>query len=241
MPLNNKHPMYKESVNIFTVKTVSFEQGERDPFGFDDFSEKLGAEYLPFSGTVSKPSYFLFVSYVNHILNNKLIPWKNEKQKKEIQIRLEKLMVYCWKKKSNEEKEGLRGSSILGNSFDLNDIDFFSSKGWVKQNAFKIYTDKNFAPETLELYLKLIGEKQIPFLNDFILCELKQPQLKAEYLKELLKRLRKTNSLFNNHHLEFKLKEKFKKELLEKIKSKRRSEYLQYVQPFFKYKTFKRE
>jgi hypothetical protein len=231
-------PFIELQYNIFSVKTVSFDQGERDPFGFDDFSEKLGAEYLPFSGTVSKPSYFLFVAYINHILNNKLIPWKNEKQKKEIQIRLEKLMVYCWKKKANEEKEVLRGSSILGNSFDLTDIDVFSSKGWVKQNAFKIYTDKNFALQTLELYLKKIGDRQIPILNDFILSDHKQPQLKADFLKELLKRIRKRDSLFNNHRLEFDLQKKFKKELLEKIKNKRKSEYLQYVEPFFAYKTF---
>jgi hypothetical protein len=227
-----------ETINIFTIKTVSFDQGERDPFGFDDFSEKLGAEYLPFSGTVSKPAYFLFVAYVTHILNNKLIPWKNQKQKKEIQIRLEKLMVYCWKKKANEEKEVLRGSSILGNSFDLSDIDVFSSKGWVKQNAFKIYTDKNFSPQTLELYLKKVGVRQIPILKDFILCNLKQPQEKTDFLKDLLKRIRKRDSLFNNHRLEFDLQKSFKKELLQKIKGKRKNEYLQYVQPFFAYKTF---
>jgi hypothetical protein len=235
-----KRPMIANS-NIFIIKSVSFDEGERDPFGLDDFSEKVGAEYLPFSGTVSKPSYFLFVAYVNHILNNKLIPWKNDKQKKEIQIRLEKLMVYCWKKKANEEKEVLRGSAILGNSFDLTDIDVFSSKGWVKQNAFKIYTDKNFAPQTLELYLKIIGDRQIPILTDFILIDHKQPQLKADFLKELLKRIRKRDSLFNNHHLEFDFQKKFKKELLEKIRSKHKNEYLQYVQPFFEYKTFKED
>ena len=61
--------MSNESLNIFTVKIVSFDQGERDPFGFDDFSEKIGAAYLPFSGSVSKPTYYLFVAYVNHFLN----------------------------------------------------------------------------------------------------------------------------------------------------------------------------
>jgi hypothetical protein len=50
-----------ETINIFTIKTVSFDQGERDPFGFDDFSEKLGAEYLPFSGTVSKPDLLSYL------------------------------------------------------------------------------------------------------------------------------------------------------------------------------------
>jgi len=230
--------MKNESLNIFSIKAVSFDQGERDPFGFDDYSEKLGAEYLPFSGSVSKPSYFLFVSYVHHFLATNKSLWKNEKQKREIQIRLEKLLVYCWKKTANEQNEPLRGSSILGNSFDIIDIDVFSSKGWVIQNAFKIYTDKNFCPLTLELYLRKAGERQVAILREFILCDYKQPQYKAEYLKELLKRLRKKDSLFNNHRLEFDLEKNFKKELSEKIKSKRKIEYLQFVQPFFEYRTF---
>jgi len=223
--------------NIFTVKIVSFTQGERDPFDFDDFSEKIGAEYLPFSGSVSKPSYFLFVAYVNHFLNANKLLWRNEKQKREIQIRLEKLLVYCWKKTAKEKKEPLRGSSILGNSFDLNDIDVFSSKGWLIQNAFKIYTDRNFAPATLELYLKRVGERQMPILRDFILCDYKQPQRKAEYVRELVKQLQKKNSLFNNHRLGD-LKDKFKKELIAKIKSRRKDEYFQLLRPYFEYKTF---
>jgi len=44
--------------NIFSVKATEFDQGQRDPFGFDDFSEKLGSKYLPFSGVVRKPIYF---------------------------------------------------------------------------------------------------------------------------------------------------------------------------------------
>jgi hypothetical protein len=223
--------------NIFTIKAVSFDQGERDPFRFDDFSKKVGAEYLPFSGTVSKPIYFIFVAYINYILNNKKIKWKNERQKKEIQIRLEKLLVYCWKKST--PKEELRGAAIIGNSFAINDIDIFTSKGWVKQNSFKIYTDKNFAPKTLQRYLNKIGEKQIPILNEFILTDYKQPQQRSDYLKELYKLLKRKNSLFNDHQLEIDLKKQFKAELLEKIKNKNKSEYLNYLKPFFGYKTFK--
>jgi hypothetical protein len=222
--------------NIFNIKPVSFDQGERDPFGFDDYSEKLGAEYLPFTGSVSKPTYFLFVTYVEDILDKKLIPWKNKKERREIQLRLEKLLVYCWKRST--AKEELRKANLIGNRFGLNDIDVFSSKGWVKQHAFKIYTDKIFAPQTFKLYWKTIGEKQVPVLKDFILCNHKQPKLKAEFLKELLKRLRKKHSLFNNHRFESGLKNKFKKELLEKIKSKSKKEYLQYVTKFFEFKTF---
>lgn len=222
--------------NIFIVKTVSFDQGERDPFGFDDFSEKLGAEYLPFSGSVSKPTYYLFVAYVNNFLNTYKSLWKNAKQKKEIQIRLEKLLVYCWKSKYT--KSELKGG-VLGNNFELNDIDVFTSKGWVIQNAFKIYTDRNFAPATLELYLKRVGERQMPILRDFILCEFKQTQRK-EYVANLVKQLCKKNSLFNNHRLDD-LKESFKKELIEKIKNRQKDEYFQLLQPYFQYKTFKEE
>ena len=221
--------------NIFTIKAVTFDQGERDPFGFDDFSEKLGAEYLPFSGSVSKPTYYLFVAYVNHFLNANKSLWRNDKQKREIQIRLEKLLVYCWKSKFS--KSELKGG-VLGNNFELKDIDVFTSKGWVIQNAFKIYTDRNFAPNTLNLYLKIVGEKQISLLRDFILCDYKQPQGKVEYVNNLIKQLQKKYSLFNNHRLEETLKKKFKGELIAKIKSRRKDEYFQLLQPYFAYKTF---
>ncbi len=226
--------MSNESLNIFTVKIVSFDQGERDPFGFDDFSEKIGAEYLPFSGSVSKPTYYLFVAYVNHFLNTNKSLWRNDKQKREIQIRLEKLLVYCWKTKFS--KAELKGG-LLGNNFELSDIDVFTSKGWVIQNAFKIYTDRNFAPATLELYLKRIGDRQMPILRDFILCDYKQPQRKAEFVNEIIKQLMKKNSLFNNHRLDD-FKDKFKKELIAKIKNRRKDEYFRLLQPYFDYKTF---
>jgi hypothetical protein len=228
-----------ESLNIFTVKTVSFDQGERDPFGFDDFSEKLGAEYLPFSGTVSKPSYFLFVSYVTHILNNKLITWKNEKQKKEIQIRLEKLLVYCWKKSTT--KEELRGSAIIGNSFDIKDIDVFSSKGWVKQNAFRIYNDRNFAPKTVDLYLKKIDKRHIRILNEFICIDFKNPGFdKNQFLKKIVDDLQRSEySLFLGHKFKrAELKKSFKDELMLKIQKKNKEVYYNTLKPFFDDVTF---
>ena len=227
--------MINKSLNIFTIKTVSFDQGERDPFGFDDFAEKIGAEYLPFSGSVSKPAYFLFVAYVNHFLNSNKSLWKNDKQKREIQIRLEKLLVYCWKTKFS--KSELKGG-VLGNNFELKDIDVFTSKGWVIQNAFKIYTDRNFAPDTLKLYLKNVGEKQMTLLRDFILCDYKQPQRKAEFVKNLVKQLCKGNSIFNNHQLEKVIKKKFKGELIAEIKSRKKDEHFHLLDPYFNYKTF---
>jgi hypothetical protein len=227
-------------MNIFTIKTVSFDEGERDPFGFDDYSEKLGAEYLPFSGSVSKPSYFLFVSYVNQfIVTNKELS-KNAKQKREIQIRLEKLLVYCWKKNG----ENLRSQSIIGNSYQLDDIDVFTSKNWVTQNAFKIYTDKNFCPQTLEFYNNRIGNNQISILKEFILYDKKQYEDKQNkaFLDKLIKQLQKSSlSLFYHHLLKQSIVKRFKKELSEKIKAKNKDKHWQYLQPFFEYKKFEND
>ncbi len=225
--------------NIFTIKAISFEKGELDPFGFDDFSEKLGAEYLPFSSIVAKPAYFLFVAYVNYILKERKIPWKSLKEKKEIQVRLEKLLVYCWKK--SIAKGALRGASVIGYNFDLEDIDVFTAKGWVKQNAFKIYTTKNFVPKTFEKYMSMIGKTQIPLLLEFISTQYKQPKLKGECLNVLIKRLKKKNSLFNNPKLESGLRQKFRKELLEKISDKKKLEYIGYIKPFFQYESLNKD
>jgi len=174
----------KIDYTIFSVKSVSFEKGERDPFGFDDFAEKLGAEFLPFSGSVSKPSYFLFVSYVNHLMSrgeNK-INWVDEKDRNEKKIRLEKLLVYSWKKAAKDSS--LRGASIIGNSFNISAIDPFSSKGWVKQNCFRIYTEgenKFKLEKTLHLYLNH-RDKEIALLNDFLSKSYTQNKNKEDYL-----------------------------------------------------------
>lgn len=239
--LKQRENNMESSINIFSIKSVSFLDGERDPFGFDEYARNLGSAYLPFSGSVSKPSYFLFVAYVHHFLTGNKSLWKNEKQKQEIQVRLEKLLVYCWKKTAKEQSEQLRGSAILGNSFELDDIDVFSSKGWVIQNAFKIYTEKNFCPSTLELYLRKIGNRQSDILRDFIKCDYKLPRYRKEYLDDLLKQLRKKDSLFNNHCLEPDLQKRFKKELLEKIQIKRKVEYMNILQPFFEFRNFNEE
>lgn len=220
--------------DIFSVRPVVFEQGERDPFGFDDFAENLGAEYLPFSGSVSKPAYILFVAYVNRLLKEKRIKWRNEKEKSEIKIRLEKLLVYCWKENS---KENLRGSAIIGNSFKIEDIDPFSGKGWIKQNCFKIYTEteNNFNPQgTLKYYWDNIGESQILLLNDFINTQ--QPRTKEDKksFEKLRTKLKKpVLSLYSNHLLEDKIKRRFKKELESEIKSKNKAEYFNYLESFF--------
>ena len=218
----------------FVVSPVSFTSGERDPFGFDDFAEKLGAEYLPFSGSVGKPSYFLFVQYVNYILTKNLIPCQNEKERQEVRIRLEKLLVYSWK--CRHTKEELRSASVLGNSYETKDIDLSTSKGWVVQNSFRIYTEKNFVPQTLELYLKLTGEKHIPILKEFLNTEYRQNAAREKYIKGLLKRLGNKHSLFANHILEAKIRSSFKKELIFNIRKKQKQDYLTILLPFFTYK-----
>ncbi len=217
--------------NIFTVKEVTFEQGKNDPFGFGDFTEKLSAKYLPFSGTIAKPSYILFTSYINRLLKEKLIPYNSAREKNEIRIRLEKLLVYCWKSRANEN---FRGARIIGNSLKVNEIDPFTSKGWIKQNCFRIYTENNFkAEKTLEIYLNMIGNKQIDLLNEFLGKSYIREKDKQNYLKELKKKLYKNkNSLFSYHLLSDTLKKKFKKELKEVI-SRNKPDYFIHLSNFY--------
>lgn len=217
--------------NIFTVKEVTFDQGKNDPYGFGDFTEKLSAKYVPFSGTIAKPSYILFTTYINRLQKEKLIPYSNAKERYEIKIRLEKLLVYCWKSRT---KETLRGAGIIGNSLNVNEIDPFNSKGWIKQNCFKIYTENNFkAEKTLEKYLNMIGNKQVDLLNEFLGKVYIRAKDKQNYLKELLKRLCKNkHSLFSYHLLSENLKKNFKKELKEVILRKF-PDYYGFIDHFF--------
>lgn len=219
------------SHNIFTVKEVTFEQGKNDPFGFGDFTEKLSAKYLPFSGTIAKPSYILFTSYINRLLKDKLIPYSNARERNEIKIRLEKLLVYCWKSRT---RDNLRGKNIIGNSLSIQDIDPFSSKGWIKQNCFRIYTENNFkAEKTLYKYLDIVGYKQAEILNDFLGKEYSREKDKNIYLKDLTKKLGKNkNSLFTDHLLSNKFKKCFIKELRDEL-SKKVPEYYYHVRQFF--------
>jgi len=58
------------------------------------------------------------------------------------------------------------------------------------------------------------------------------------YLKELLKKLQKGNSLFTNHKLNDILKKRFKAELKAKILNRRKPEYYDYVEHFFVHDKF---
>jgi len=224
--------------NIFSVKPVSFDLGQADPFGFDDHVEKFGARYLPFTATVRKPAYFIFIAYVNWLFNNKKIPYKSLKEKTEIGIKLEKLLVYCWK--SGRTKSELKGKGIIGNRYDTNDIDPFTISDWVKNNCFKLYSENNFkAQKTFNKYLVNVGEKQIPLLLDFIKAKYIRDIEKREYLQKLIKALKKNKkSLFSNHLLANNFKKSFKNELKEAIREKNKPEHFKNLTHFFESNIF---
>lgn len=177
--------------NIFSVTVSEFDQGKKDPFSFDAFSEKLGSKYLPFSGTVRKSIYFFFIDYVNWLWENGKL---NSKKKEETRLRLEKLFVYNLKvNNSKKELSGIIGiSKETINPFKAND------GNWIIQTCFKIYeksagkiiTDSEF----IKRYVRdNPGEEKI--LNDFLSKEGELDKKNEQYLETLLNRFSK-NSLF---------------------------------------------
>lgn len=183
-----------QDYNIFSVKATEFEQGQRDPFGFDDFSEKLGSRYLPFSGTVRKPIYFFFIAYVNWLWDNGKL---NVKKKEETRIRLEKLLVISWKKNS----DNLSGKNVLGNS--KRKINPFSGNdgNWIIQTCFKIYgasvskviTDSKF----IDRYVQ-DNPDEIKILNDFLYKQGLLDNRNETFLENTLQKLAKRKySLFS--------------------------------------------
>ncbi len=222
---------------IYSTNAETFEKGDLDPFGFDALSEQISPRYIPFSGTVRKPAYYLFVSYINKILDEKLITYKTFKEKNEIKIRLEKLLVYCWKSENNN----LRGQNVIGNSAPKDEIDPFSSNDWRKQNCFKIYTEKNFFPLLFNFYWNRIGEYQVNDLNEFITQKKLLPVEQKDYLKNLRKSLsRRKYSLFSSHLMYEPLTYKGRKELAKKMYN-HNPEYYQVVESFFNVSKFNQE
>jgi len=183
--------------NIFSVRVTEFDQGQRDPFGFDDFSEKLGSKYLPFSGTVRKPIYFFFIAYVNWLWENGKL---NSKKKEETRLRFEKLLVISWKKNS----EKLSGKNVLGNSKQKINPFKGNDGNWIIQTCFKIYgasvskiiTDNKF----IERYIQdNPGEERI--LNDFLSKEGLLDKRNETFLESTLQKLAKRKySLFSGSH-----------------------------------------
>lgn len=197
--------------NIFSISVTDFDEGQRDPFGFDDFSEKLGSRYLPFSGTVRKPIYFFFVHYVNWLWQHGKLPVK---KKEEAQLRLEKLLVLSWKRKS----DSLSGKNVLGNRQRRVNPFKGNDGNWIVQTCFKIYgasvskvIDHN---EFTERYIRQNPEEE-KILNDFLSRTGLLEKTNEAFLETILFKLaQKKHSLFNgNHELNDNYKKLFRKYL----------------------------
>jgi len=201
--------------SIFSIRVTDFDEGQRDPFGFDDFSEKLGSRYLPFSGTVRKPIYFFFVHYINWLSQHGKLPVK---KKEEAQLRLEKLLVLSWKKKS----ESLLGKNVLGNRQRRTNPFKGNDGNWIVQTCFKIYsasvnkviTDTKF----IDRYVRdNPGEENI--LIDFLDRTGILDTANEAFLENTLAKLTKNKySLFNGQHeLNDRYKRLFKQYLVDAI------------------------
>lgn len=201
--------------NIFSVRATEFDQGQRDPFGFDDFSEKLGSKYLPFSGTVRKPIYFFFIVYVNWLWDNGEL---NIKKREDARLRLEKLLVLSWKRTS----DNLTGKNVLGNRQKRINPFRGNDGNWIIQTCFKIYgasvnkviTDNKF----IEQYVKH-NPGEIKILNEFLSKEGPLDKHNETFLENTLQKLAKGKySLFSgNHQLTDRYKKIFKNYLINAI------------------------
>jgi hypothetical protein len=183
--------------NIFSISVTDFDEGQRDPFGFDDFSEKLGSKYLPFSGTVRKPVYFFFVQYINWLWQQGKLPVK---KKEEAQLRLEKLLVLSWKKRS----DSLSGKNVLGNRQRRVNPFKGNDGNWIVQTCFKIYgasvgkviDNSGF----IDKYIRQNPEEE-NILTDFLTrTGILENTNEAVLENTLFKLAQKKNSLFNGQH-----------------------------------------
>lgn len=218
--------------NIFSVRSVEFEKGKLDPFGFDDFSEKLSAKYLPFSGTVRKPIYFFFVPYVNWLLKNNKLRYK---KKEEVRLRLEKLLVCSWKNK----EENLKKKNIIGtNQKQINPFKGNDGK-WVVQTCFKIYEASVNKIITDTIFIdkyKQDNREEDKLLDDFLAKEGVLDKRNEIILMATLKKFGQRNhrhSIFNgNHQLTPKYKNIFKKYLRNAIWNTNQNYYYD-IEKFF--------
>jgi len=157
-----------DTPDVFIVSPVIFDHGEDDPFGFDDLTEKVGAYYVPVSGSVRRIRYFVFIPFVDSVLQELKI---GKREKRSVRCRLEKLFVYL-----AFHKYGLgKNSGLIGNSLEDRVNPFDPSSGsWVKNDCFKIYTRNSLdaigAKE--ENFKKLLSytlkDKHIKFVRDFL-------------------------------------------------------------------------
>ena len=152
--------------NLFIVSPIVFENKKEDPFGFDDLSEKVASEYIPFSGTVRKPIYFFFVAYVNWLLDKEFTEWKSKKEKEDLRLRLEKLLVLSWKRSNASH----RGRNVIGNS--IREINPFRGRdgNWVVQDCFKIYgpSTANFGLDSLISQYTKKNQRELRLMRNFL-------------------------------------------------------------------------
>jgi len=174
------------SIQLFRVASIRLGQQQEDPFGFDAYSEKVAGKYVPFSGTIRKPIYLLFVAYVEWLIKHKL-NLTSRREKDAAKIRLEKLLVLNWKR---NETAG-RGQAIIGNS--IREINPFRGNdgNWVVQNCFKIYGSSTWLVphEVLEKYHRQHYDEFL-LLREFLLREGLLDTHKV-YLHNLLKKLKR--------------------------------------------------
>ena len=203
--------------NFFVIKPVEFEHGKEDPFGFDDYSAKIAQKYIPFSGTIRKPIYLLFVAYVNWLITHKLL--KGGISNEDVRLRVEKLLVKCLTLSDTSH------NFIIGSTFRNRNINPFKGNdgNWVVQNCYKIY-DKSaedlVPPELIEDYHNKHIE-QVKLLNDF-LKRTGTPDANKRYFDSLIKQLRtkKSSMFFGNPLLARKFREALFRNLKETIKKK---------------------
>jgi hypothetical protein len=181
--------------NLFIVSPIVFENKKEDPFGFDALSEKIASEYIPFSGTVRKPIYFLFVAYVNWLLQQESTEYKSKKEKEDLRLRLEKILVLSWKRSNTS----LRGRNVIGNS--VREINPFRGRdsNWVVQDCFKIYGPSTaiFALSSLiDLYNKK-NQRESRLIRNFLEERGPLNQHRERILKHFIDKLKNgKNSLF---------------------------------------------
>lgn len=220
--------------NIFSVKISDFgQENKEDPFGFDNFSEKVAQTYIPITSTVRKPIYFFFVYYINHLLDTGEL---KAKSKKEAQLRLEKLLVLSWKR--NKVNGNLSGKNILGNS--KHDINPFKGKdgNWIIQTCFQIYGSSvnkliHEKDDFIDKYKKNT-QGEIEILNDFLNKEGYLDSKNKAYLDKILDDLsrNKYSLFFGNHLLHSTYKNSFKKKLINAIR-KNNKDYYKDIKNFF--------
>ena len=175
---------------IALVKPVEFETSKLDPFGFDEYAEKAGGEFMPFATTARKPAYYFFIDYTNWLLEEKLV---EVKKPVEYRLRMEKLLVRSWM--YGMDRDALRARSIIGvstrriNPFKGND------GNWVVNTCFRLYGNSvtqimQYVPE----FSLQKQEREIGLLREFLAIEGPLDKRNEAKLLKLLDQLKQLKS-----------------------------------------------